>query len=173
MQTESTSIIDNNSIAKQNVISSTITTQTPILAVSDKISEDSDDANSPEYYQILLKEQEERFNMYKEELIFSINGYKDEIRVTKEKHLLEVQEVTKRCHVKEEQLRLEMANNAEKEKAREMDQESQQKMKHHYEELIRKGQNELDNLKKEHMEKVKALKTDKDDGLSLIISKFT
>ena len=173
MQTESTSITDNNSIAKQNVISSTITTQTPILAVSDKISEDSDDANSPEYYQILLKEQEERFNMYKEELIFSINGYKDEIRVTKEKHLLEVQELTKRCHVKEEQLRLEMANNAEKEKAREMDEESQQKMKHHYEELIRKGQNELDNLKKEHMEKVKALKTDKDDGLSLIISKFT
>ena len=43
----------------------------------------------------------------------------------------------------------------------------------HYEDMLSRAENDSYNLKKHHKEEIDALKTDKSDGLGMVIAKFT
>jgi hypothetical protein len=184
-----TSLLNNDSTDKRATAYSIVTTQT--IGASNEPTNNEQDSHEPtsNYYQLLLKEQEERFNMYKEELMFNIERYKEDIREMKEQHASDVTKIKQHYEAKEIQLKLALADaqndltkntNAHQNAIDESIQcqlgdptARQQQQQMHYEDLLSKAHNDAQRLNAEYLNKIHELEHDKTNGLNLIVSKFT
>ena len=141
-------------------------------------SEDSmvseEDEGTSKYYMSLLKEQEERFNMYKEELIFKIEHHKQDMQAIEIANAQKLQELKNQHAAELKALNSGLEKKEEKHKEyTEVQRWNNLKAQMHYEDMLSRAENESYNLKKHHKEEIDALKADKNNGLGMVIAKFT